>query len=160
MKRGEMIMKRRFRRGLSILIALSMILAFVPSGTQTAYASGTDTRDTILDLTAGSVQYHTSSGQNGSANPETTDIADTTEGWSWEYQSKTLTLEGINLSTSGTIALRLPEDSTIMLVEGSDNTVTSTYDSDVKGEADSITERFRISIYPAYSKAVCGGYGE
>lgn len=129
-------MKRRLKRGLSILIALTMMLTLLPGGIQTVHASEADTRSTILDLTKGSVAYRTSSGSNSSANPKSTDITDTAEGWSWEYQSKTLTLEGINLVTSSSSAIRLPANSTIVLEEDSDNTVTSTYDSDVKGEAD------------------------
>ncbi|WP_419822860.1 S-layer homology domain-containing protein [Anoxybacterium hadale] len=130
-------MKRRLKRGLAILIALSMMLTLVPgSGMQNVYASGTDVRTDMLDLTEESVTYRTSGGLDSSADPRNTDITDTAEGWSWHYQSKTLTLEGINLITVETTALRLPENSTIVLAEDSDNTVTSTYDSDVVGEAD------------------------
>lgn len=131
-------MKRRLKRGLSILIALTMMLTLVPGGIQNVYASGTDMRTVMLDLGAASVTYRTSSGSSSSANPESTDIKDTTEGWSWDYQSKTLTLEGINLITSSSSAIRLPENSTIVLAGDSDNTVTSTYNSDVIGEADCI----------------------
>ena len=52
-----------------------------------------------------------------------------TEGWKWDYDAdgSTLTLDGIDLNVSDSmIAITLPYDTTIVLVDGSENTVLNT----------------------------------
>lgn len=90
-------------------------------------------RTDALDLTSGNVSY---TGGMRTGNPTANDILDSIEGWKWYlrgdaaegYPSKTLVLEGINLSTADAKALIVPAGTTIML-KGA-NTVTSTYSDD------------------------------
>ena len=135
-----MTMKRIFRQSLSILLVLSLMLTLIPGSIQPVHADdGVEMRTTMLDLTEATVTYRNSDGLEGSANPTNTNITDTAEGWSWDSESNTLTLDGINLVTANLTGIRLPADSTIVLAEDSDNTVISTYNSNTAVDADCIT---------------------
>lgn len=129
-------MKKTGKKGMSILMALCMLLALIPQLAPKAAAVDTPTRTTALDLTSGSVTY-----ENGTttvtANPTTSDITDSAEGWIWYlnanaglgYPAKALVLDGLNLETSDATALKLPTGSTIVLSAGSLSAVRSTYAS-------------------------------
>ena len=45
----------------------------------------------------------------------------------WNSGTKTLTLNGVNFSTSAAIAVKLPDGATIVLAEGTTNTIASTF---------------------------------
>ncbi len=49
-----------------------------------------------------------------------------TQGWAWDNETKTLTLDGLNLVTDTTPAINLPADATVILADGSVNSVTTT----------------------------------
>ncbi len=103
-------MKRACQKGLSILLVLCMMLGLLPGITSHVAADGALTRSQALDLTTA-----------------TSDIPDTGEGWSWNNGTKTLVLNGMNLQTDAATPLLLPFDSTIVLADGSVNTVATTY---------------------------------
>lgn len=119
-------MKIVYRKGLSILLALCMMLTPMPGMIPHVKAFDIVERTTALDLTLDSISYMGIEGP-GSANPQNSDITDTAEGWSWNHSAKTLVLDGIDLETSEAFALTLPAGSTIALADGSINTVKSTY---------------------------------
>lgn len=97
-------------------------------------ATDLPTRNTMLDLNATSITYLNKRGNIVSANPKSTYIIDTDEGWAWYingnsakgYPAKTLELNGMDLKTDSDLALKLPSDTTIVLADGSTNTVTGT----------------------------------
>ncbi len=92
-------------------------------------------RTTGLDLTISSITYQDNSGDFATANPQTSDITDTGEGWAWYlnanaalgYQAKTLVLNGIDLNTADYYGIYLPGGSTIILADGSENYINVTY---------------------------------
>ncbi|MEG1050308.1 MAG: hypothetical protein RSE24_07195, partial [Oscillospiraceae bacterium] len=55
------------------------------------------TRTTRLNLKSDSIAYIDANGNSKTANPQTTSIKDTGEGWSWDKDTKTLTLSGANI---------------------------------------------------------------
>ena len=110
-------------RVIALTLSLAMVLSFVPSFAFSAVAaagnaSGT-VRTTTLDLTNNS--YQTGATQNG------TIWANDKEGWSYDTATKTLTLSGVNIrsadSTVTTYGIKLPNDATIVLAEGTTNIV-------------------------------------
>ena len=99
-------------------------------------------RTTTLDLSVDSISYQSSSGSSAIANPLANDITNTGEGWAWYlnanvdagYSAKTLVLNGINLETANNLGIVLPEGSTILLANGSENRVSITNSTEaVKG---------------------------
>lgn len=114
-------MKRTCKKSLALLLTLVMVLSLMPALTLPA-AAVAGTRTEPLNLLT-----------------QTTDVDNmSTEGWSWVYSTKTLTLNGLNLVTSTTvsadatpnythgIALAVPDGTTIVLEEGSTNVVKHT----------------------------------
>ncbi len=62
---------------------------------------------------------------DGSAALELLNAAKTgTENSTWDADTKTLTLNGVNFTTTAAIAVKLPAGSTIVLAEGTTNTIT------------------------------------
>ena len=99
------------RRIVSIVFALCLCLALLPS---TALAAGTATE--TADFTAG----------NGTAaiallNQHKIGEADSV----WDNDSKTLTLNGINFTTTATTAVKLPAGSNIVLADETANVIVS-----------------------------------
>lgn len=84
-------------------------------------------RTTSLDLTS-TISYRAKDGSIKTADPTTTSITDTNEGWSWDAESTTLTLDGLTLSvpdvSTGQNQGIFGDELTISLEEGSNNTIT------------------------------------
>ena len=105
--------KTTFRRLWSILLALVLVVGMMPT---TALAEGetptqaTATADFSADPTAARVLL----------NAAKTGETDST----WDSTTKTLPLNGINFSTTHHVAVRLPGESTIVLPDGTTNTIT------------------------------------
>lgn len=102
---------KRIKRTISIIVSIAMLLVLLPT---VAMAEGPATQ--TADFTSG----------DGSAAlallnaAKTPDAADST----WDKDSKTLTLRGVNFTTTATSAVELPGDSTIILADGTENTIT------------------------------------
>ena len=121
-------MKKANQKVLSLLLILCVLLAPFPGIGPQAEAGGSAIRNTMLSLDSTSITYQKSDGTTVvGANPKTTDISDSAEGWSWNSTTKTMVLDGINLVAPDAIGLKLPPGSTIILTDGSVNTVMSTY---------------------------------
>ncbi len=65
-------------------------------------------RSDMLDLTSDLVWYRDLKGELVSKNPRISDIDDTSEGWKWFHSQGVLLLEGINISSSDEIGIKLP----------------------------------------------------
>ena len=93
-----------------MVLALCMVLGFIPVITLPAGASGTE-RTTTLDLTSAATSSNAS------------------ECWSWNAETKTLTLSGVNIhipdGADSSCGIELPNGSTITLADLSVNTVTA-----------------------------------
>ncbi len=96
------------KRILAIVLLLVMLIGLMPT---VALATITQ-RTTALDLTI----------------QETADML-SVEGWAWDADTKTLTLDGLNIVTDATPAITVPADATIILAGGSVNTITTTASS-------------------------------
>lgn len=93
------------------------------------------TRTNTLDLTGEVLSYVNTSGDIANASPIDNNIIDTSEGWTWYlngdsdagYPERTLVLDDIMLQPVTTIssALILPDDTTIVLADGSNNSVSA-----------------------------------
>ncbi len=92
-------------------------------------------RTTSLNLTLTNLSYAAAGGATKPANPTTSNITDTAEGWAWYktaadgYEANTLVLNGIDLNTSDQNAIKLQDNvaTTIVLTDGSTNNVASTF---------------------------------
>ncbi len=92
-----------------------------------AYAGNT------VDYAMDFMQTHEESwGAFSNHNFSTTDASGT--GWSWDASEKTLTLSGLNFTTTARDAMYLPDDAKIVLQNGTTNTVKSV----ISGEENSI----------------------
>ncbi len=93
------------RKILSVILTVAMILSIIPASVLAAGAK----RTTPLDLTT----------------QETADkIAD--EGWAWNEETKTLTLNGLDIETDATPAVTVPAGTTIILADSSENSIITT----------------------------------
>ena len=102
------------RRGLGILLSLVMCLSLLPA---TAFAEGTATAtaDFTIDATAALKLL----------NDAKTGTADST----WDSKTSTLTLKGVNFTTTNPTAVKLPDGAKIVLAEGTTNTIASAADN-------------------------------
>ena len=101
--------KTKITRLLGILLALVMLVGLLPTTALAAEATAT------ANFTSG----------DGSAALELLNAAKTgTENSTWDADTKTLTLNGVNFTTTAAIAVKLPAGSTIVLAEGTTNTIT------------------------------------
>ena len=138
---------RLHRRILMILLILCVAFAMMPLGAaagMTAYAeeTGTETmqptRTTMLDLTSTDGKYMATDGKETTVDFTTAPVTDSAEGWSWDNETKTLTLSGARIVVteptyvpSAIPSLRngyyygvlLPGDVTIVLTEGTENII-------------------------------------
>lgn len=116
-------------------------------------------RTTSLNLTLTNLLYTRAGGGTAPANPTTSNITDTAEGWAWYktaadgYEANTLVLNGINLSTADQIAIRLQDNvaTTIVLADESINTLVSTFSSVIAPS---------YGIYTSNGNIVIKGTGE
>ena len=89
-----------------ILLILCVAFAMMPLGAaagMTAYAeeTGTETmqptRTTMLDLTSTDGKYMATDGKETTVDFTTAPVTDSAEGWSWDNETKTLTLSGARI---------------------------------------------------------------
>lgn len=101
-------MKKK-KRLFAILLALCVTFTMMPLGTGgAAYAedgnTGTmqPTRTTMLDLTSTNGKYMATDGTEKTVDFTTASVTDSAEGWSWNNETKTLTLSGARIVVEGT----------------------------------------------------------
>ena len=93
----------RIKRTINTLLGIAMLLVLLPTvalAAETATADFTTNPDAALALLGGS------------------SVAE------WDRDTTTLTLKGVNFTTSATTAVKLPAGSTIVLADGTTNTIT------------------------------------
>ncbi|MEG2187297.1 MAG: InlB B-repeat-containing protein, partial [Clostridia bacterium] len=153
--------KKLSTRILSLVLTVAMVGTLLPA---TVFAAeGTAplvaiTRTTTLDLeTNADITYVGTDGTNKTANPTTTSITDTGEGWSWDLGTKALTLSGANITNTGnaepitstdtdlvsycSYGIILPTGSTIELTE---NTVNYATGGNIDTSSDLTTQKIRL----------------
>ena len=100
------------RKLLTILLTLCMMLSLVPMVTLAAPSAASDTADFTVQGGTPAIdllnQYRTGTGIS-----------------SWDNSSKTLTLRGIDFTTTAQTAVKLPAGSTVVLADGSVNAIRS-----------------------------------
>ncbi len=131
-------MKKK-KRLFAILLALCVTFTMMPltgSGGVAHAADGTAanavvTRTTMLDLTSTDGKYKATDGTEKTVNFTKKSVTDSAEGWSWNHETKTLTLSGARIVVKGTdnvlrncYGIFVPGDSvTIVLEEGTESFV-------------------------------------
>ena len=138
-------MKKK-KRLFAILLALCVTFTMMPltgSGGVAHAEDGTAanaviTRTTMLDLTSSAEKYMATNGKEKTVNFTKDSVTDSAEGWSWDNETKTLTLSGARIVVteptyvlSAIPSLRngyyygvlLPGDVTIVLTEGTENII-------------------------------------
>ena len=138
-------MKKK-KRLFAILLALCVTFTMMPltgSGGVVHAEDGTAanaviTRTTMLDLTSSAEKYMATNGKEKTVNFTKDSVTDSAEGWSWDNETKTLTLSGARIVVteptyvpSAIPSLRngyyygvlLPGDVTIVLTEGTENII-------------------------------------
>ena len=146
-----MKMKKRL---FAILLALCVTFTMMPLTGSGGVAHAEDgiaanavvTRTTMLDLTSTDEKYIATDGKENTVNFTTTSVTDSAEGWSWNHETKTLTLSGARIvvteptfvqSSYSTLnngyyyGVRLPGDVTVVLTAGTENIIQA---GDVAGE--------------------------
>ncbi len=144
-------MKKK-KRLFTILLAFCVTFTMMPLGTGgAAYAEDGNTanavvtRTTMLDLTSTDGKYMTTNGKEETVNFTTTSVTDSAEGWSWNHETKTLTLAGARIVVTEPVlasigyggggyyyGVRLPRaDVTVVLTEGTENVIQA---GDAAGE--------------------------
>ena len=94
-------------------------------------ANAVVTRTTMLDLTSTDGKYMATNGKKTTVDFTKDSVTDSAEGWSWNHETKTLTLSGARIVVEGTdnvesncYGIFLPADSvTIVLEEGTESFV-------------------------------------
>ena len=98
------------RKLLTILLALCMVLSLVPMVALAAPSAASDTADFTVQGGTPAIdllnQYRTGTGIS-----------------SWDNSSKTLTLRGIDFTTTAQTAVKLPAGATVVLADGSVNAI-------------------------------------
>ena len=135
-------MKKK-KRLFAILLALCVTFTMMPLGTGgAAYAEeGTaaamqPTRTTMLDLTSTDGKYMATNGKETTVDFTKDSVTDSAEGWSWNNETKTLTLSGARIVVTEPVlasigyegrgyyyGVLLPGDVTIVLTEGTENII-------------------------------------
>lgn len=103
---------------LSGILSFALIIGMTPL---TVSAAGVTKRTSPLDLeTDGNISYVDAKGDTKTANPTTTSIMDTGEGWSWDNTYKVLTLNNANfdVSSRGFAVVSLPNTPVTLVLEG------------------------------------------
>ena len=144
----------RIRQILIILLTLCMTFTMMPLAGSGGVAHAEDetaaamqpTRTTMLDLTSTAGEYMATDGTEKTVDFTTASVTDSAEGWSWDHETKTLTLSGArivvtkptfvqsaysSLKNGYYYGVRLPGDVTVVLTEGTENIIQA---GDVAGE--------------------------
>lgn len=100
--------KKKLTKLWSILLVLVMVVGMLPT---TALAAESATADFITNATTALALLNAA---------KTPGAADST----WDSDTNTLTLKGVNFTTSNGIAVKLPAGATIVLAAGTTNTIT------------------------------------
>ena len=123
---------RKKRRLFAILLALCVTFTMMPlsgSGGVAHAADGTAanavvTRTTMLDLTSTEGKYIATDRTEKTVNFTTESVTDSAEGWSWNHETKTLTLSGARIVVEGTdnvqrncYGIFVPGDSVTIVLE-------------------------------------------
>ncbi len=123
---------RKKRRLFAILLALCVTFTMMPlsgSGGVAHAADGTAAnavviRTTMLDLTSTEGKYIATDRTEKTVNFTTESITDSAEGWSWNHETKTLTLSGARIVVEGTdnvqrncYGIFVPGDSVTIVLE-------------------------------------------
>lgn len=139
-------MKKK-KRLFAILLALCVTFTMMPltgSG-EVAHAEGgiaanaVVTRTTMLDLTSTDEKYIATDGKENTVNFTTESVTDSAEGWSWNHETKTLTLAGARIVVAKPVltsigyggggyyyGIRIPKEKiTVLLSEGTESVVQS-----------------------------------
>lgn len=148
-------MKSIFKKGLSILLVICLLLTLAPAGILQVQAAD-PSRSTALDLTGTSLTYKTINNSSVTVNPSLTDITNTGEGWTWYTSTKVLLLNGISLASSDEFAIKLPAGSSIVLASGSSNSVSNN-SSSTSGNSYGILSEGGIGISGDGTLNVSGG---
>ncbi len=131
-------MKKK-KRLFAILLALCVAFTMMPPAGSGGVAHAEDgtaanavvTRTTMLDLTSTDGKYKATDGTEKTVNFTKKSVTDSAEGWSWNHETKTLTLSGARIVVKGTdnvlrncYGIFVPGDSvTIVLEEGTESFV-------------------------------------
>ena len=138
-------MKKK-KRLFAILLAFCVTFTMMPLAGSGGVAHAEDetaaamqpTRTTMLDLTSSAGKYMATDGTVKTVDFTTASVTDSAEGWSWNHETKTLTLSGARIVVteptyvpSAIPSLRngyyygvlLPGDVTIVLTEGTENII-------------------------------------
>ena len=102
-------MKKK-KRLFAILLAVCVTFTMMPLTGSGGVAHAEDeiaatmqpTRTTMLDLTSTDEKYIATDGKENTVNFTTTSVTDSAEGWSWNHETKTLTLSGARIVVEGT----------------------------------------------------------
>ena len=142
----------RIRQILIILLTLCMTFTMMPLIGAGGYAESGNTantvvtRTTMLDLTSTAGKYMATDGTENTVDFTNTSVIDSAEGWSWNHETKTLTLAGARIVvTEPTFVpspiqifkngyyygVLLPGDVTVVLTEGTENIIQA---GDAAGE--------------------------
>ena len=99
------------KRMLSILLTLCMVMYLVPASVLAA-SPATETADfTAADGGAAAIAL---------LNNTKTGVENST----WDSSSQTLILKGVDFTTTATTAMKLPAGTTVVLADGTENTIT------------------------------------
>ncbi len=101
------------KRILSLVLALCLTLALLPAA---AFAEGSAATETA-DFTGAA------EGDAAAALALLNAAKTGTEASTWDSETKTLTLKGVNFTTTATTALKLPDGATVVLADGTTNTI-------------------------------------
>ena len=140
---------RTLRRGLGVLLALVMCLSLLPA-TALAAEPATATADFTTNAD-GALALLNGAKTEGAADSE------------WDPYTSTLTLNGVNFTTTAPIAVELPAGATIYLAEGTTNTIASTNSSTAvfgircQGGSLNISGGGSLTINVSYTNST-GGY--
>ena len=139
-------MKKK-KRLFAILLALCVAFAMMPltgSGGVAHAEDGTAanaviTRTTMLDLTSSAGKYMATNGKETTVDFTKKSVTDSAEGWSWNNETKTLTLSGARIVVTKPTFIQIPnrlnkigyyygvrlpgDDVTIVLTEGTENII-------------------------------------
>jgi len=150
-------MKKK-KRLFAILLALCVTFTMMPLGTGgAAYAEdGTaaamqPTRTTMLDLTSTTGKYMATDGTEKTVDFTNASVIDSAEGWSWNHETKTLTLAGARIVVTEPVlasigyggrgyyyGVLLPGDVTVVLTEGTENIIQAGDAAEVTSEGNVI----------------------
>ena len=122
--------------------------AYAEDGTAAAMQP---TRTTMLDLTSTTGKYMATDGTEKTVDFTNASVIDSAEGWSWNHETKTLTLAGARIVVTEPVlasigyggrgyyyGVLLPGDVTVVLTEGTENIIQAGDAAEVTSEGNVI----------------------